>query len=215
MTIEKAAEFFGVSKEAIHNRVRRGSLKSVIQNGVKFVMIEKNQTKTTNTNKNQAKDTDNPQEGKYYKFLEEQNTKLQNRVEVLESETRTLRDQKEQMLIQEREKIEQIYKDKDEQLKNILGVISSKFMLNAPLQTEQVEHLDAEIEVEEETKSSVISLKKHLKQLKISDKKTQKIKKRFKKSAKKDERIIIIGNKYYVDISKYDYSDLLESKSIK
>jgi hypothetical protein len=209
MTIEKAAEFFGVSKEAIHNRVRRGSLKSVIQNGVKFVIVEKKQPqKRTQTSR--AKKTDTPfADEKYYKFLQEQNSKLQNRVEVLEKETRTLRDQKEQMLIDERKKIEQIYRDKDEQLKSILNAISSKFMLAAPIEEEQEEHLDAEIELKEEPQSSVISLKKYLKQLKLNDKKIQKIKKRFKKKAKKDDRVIIIGKKYYIDISKYDYSDLL------
>ena len=44
LTILDAAEKLGISKEAIHNRIRRGSLKSVVENGVKFVFIseEKN-----------------------------------------------------------------------------------------------------------------------------------------------------------------------------
>ncbi len=210
MTINEAAEYFGVSKEAIHNRVRRGSLESILENGVKLVRVDKNPSLKTTT-KTVSKRVSPSHSDKYYKFLEEQNTKLQNRVEVLESETRTLRDQKEQMLIDERKKIEQIYKDKDEQLKNILNAISSKFMLNAPLQPQQEdEHLDAEIEIEEdEVQNEVISLKKHLKHLKLNDKKNKKIKDRFKKRAKKDERIIIIGKKYYIDLSKYDYKDLL------
>jgi len=208
MTVDEAAKYFGVSKEAIHNRVRRGSLKSVIQNGVKLVMVEK-QTKTTT--KARTQNYSNSQNDKYYKFLEEQNNKLQSKVELLENETRTLRDQKEQMLIDERKKIEQIYKDKDEQLKNILNAISSKFMLNAPSEQPTEEHLDAEIELEnEEPQSRVISLKKYLKQSKFSNKKGNKIKKRFKKRAKKDERIIVVGKKYYIDIYKYDYKDLLD-----
>jgi len=42
MNIAEASEFFGISKEAIHNRIRRGSLVSVVEDGVKFVMVDKN-----------------------------------------------------------------------------------------------------------------------------------------------------------------------------
>ena len=212
MSIDEAAKYFGVSKEAIHNRVRRGSLESVVEDGVKFVKIEKKPLRTPRKS-TVSKSSNSISDDKYYSLLQEQNNKLQARVEVLEAETRTLRDQKEQILIAEREKIEQIYKQKDEQLKNILNVISSKFMLNAPLQPEeeqQEEHVEAEIEVTEEEKpTEVISLKKYLKKEKFSDKKSTKIKNRFKKRAKKDERIIIVGKKYYVDVSRYDYGDLL------
>ncbi len=212
MTINEAAEYFGISKEAIHNRIRRGSLQSVVENGVKFVNID-NTLSSKNTVRKAPKKVVASATDKYYKFLEEQNDRLQNRVEVLECETRTLRDQKERMLIDERIKIEQIYKDKDEQLKNILNAISSKFMLNAPLLKEQEEHLEAEIEVdsedvEEKVKDKIISLKKYLKQLKYSDKKVQKVKARFNKIAKKDERIIMVGKKYYLNLSKYSYEDL-------
>jgi hypothetical protein len=204
MSIDKAAEYFGVSKEAIHNRVRRGSLKSVIEDGVKFVMVEKKQPLKT-TRKVQSRNTDD----KYYKLLEEQNAKLQSRVEVLENETRTLRDQKERMLIEERRRIEQIYRDKDEQLKNILNAISSKFMLNAP--SEDIDEVeDAQIELQDEdTEDRVISLKEYLKKSKLSNKKITKIKNKFKKRAKKDERIITIGKKYYIDLDKHDYKGLL------
>jgi len=214
MTIEKASVYFGVSKEAIHNRVRRGSLKSVVEDGIKYVMVEKNSPQKRVPKIKSV--TTTMQNDRYYEFLEQQNAKLQSRVDMLENETRTLRDQKEQILVEERKKIEQIYIQKDEQLKNILNVISSKFMLEAPLVQAQDEqqHVEAEIEVQEEVvedcrDDGVLSLKKYLKGLKLSQKKLAKIKHRFKKKAKKDERIIVIGKKYYIDISKYDYKDLL------
>ena len=206
MSITDAAEYFGVSKEAIHNRVRRGSLSSVTENGVKLVVID---TTKTAAPRAQTKRTTTGSGDRYYKLLEEQNAKLQSRVDVLEGETRSLRDQKEQMLIDERIKIEQIYKDKDEQLKNILSSISSKFMLGAPEVEIEEEHVEVEVqESEPEIESQVISLKKYLKRENISDKKSEKIKKRFDKKAKKDNRIIIIGKKYYLDLAKYDYKDL-------
>ncbi|QOP44819.1 DNA-binding protein [Sulfurimonas paralvinellae] len=209
MSVAEAAEFFGVSKEAIHNRIRRGSLKSSLgSDGVKMVMVDETRSVKKAVSKRAVKNSAN--DDRYYKLLEAQNAKLQERVEVLENETRSLRDQKEQMLIEERQKIEAIYKEKDEQLKNILQTLSSKFMLGAPLETEET--LEAEmVELEEEElKSNVISLKKYLKSSGFSEKKMKKIKKRFKEKAKNDERIVIIGTKYYLDTGKYDYSDLIK-----
>ncbi len=208
MSVAEAAEFFGVSKEAVHNRIRRGSLQSVMQNDVKMVLVDETKSKKRVLLKRATKNASNDE--RYYKLLEAQNAKLQERVEVLENETRNLRDQKEQMLIEERQKIENIYKEKDEQLKNILQTLSSKFMLGAPLE-EDDETLEAEmIEIEEETESNVISLKKYLKKSDFSEKKMKKIKKRFKQNAKNDERVIKIGSKYYLDTAKYDYSDLVK-----
>jgi len=213
MTINEAAEHFGVSKEAIHNRVRRGSLSVIVIDGVKLVEIDAKGNTTTKTRaKAQPRRAAHSNDDRYYKLLEEQNVKLQEKVEKLEGETRSLRDQKEEMLIQERIKIEQIYKDKDEQLKKILSTISSQFMLNAPFPQEEVEveHLDAEIEVEDKKpKNALISLKKYLKGQNYSLKKQEKIKNRFKKRANKDDRIIILGKKFYIDPIKYDYKDLL------
>ena len=210
MTIEDAAAHFGVSKEAIHNRIRRGSLKSIVEDGVKLVEIDKkasaNKTQTRRTASN---------DDRYYKLLQEQNAALQNRVQTLEDETRTLRDQKEEMLIKEREKVEQIYKEKDEQLKNILNAISSKFMLGTPIEVEQEEvieeaHLEAQIEdsSKNDSQGTLISLKKYLKDAGFSKEKREKIKKKFKKVAEKDGRIIMVGKKQYIDLNKYDYSDM-------
>jgi len=216
LTVAEAAEKLGVSREAIHNRVRRGSLKSVIEDGVKYVLLDAIEQKATpSKTRNYAKAKTQTDE-RYYKYLEEQNTKLQNRVEVLETETRTLREQKEQMLIAERQKIEEIYKQKDEQLKNILNAISSKFMLETPtnIESEPFEAIE-EAEVEEilpeiqEEKPVLISLKKYLKQNNYSEKKAKKIKEKFKQLQKIEERIVKIDKKYYLDFTQYDYSDLL------
>ena len=40
LTVADAAIKLGVSKEAIHNRIRRGSLESVVENDVKLVIID-------------------------------------------------------------------------------------------------------------------------------------------------------------------------------
>jgi predicted DNA-binding protein YlxM (UPF0122 family) len=210
MSVAEAAKFFGVSREAIHNRIRRGSLESVVEDGVKLVLVNE-RTKPKIASALRKKENKSANDERYYKLLEAQNTKLQERIDILEKETRTLRDQKEQMLIQEREKIEAVYKEKDEQLKNILQTLSSKFMLGAPV-AEEPEALEAEISIDEEVlSSSVTSLKKYIKKEQFSSKKAKKIRKRFKKAAKvDDERVLVIGEKFYLDFDKYDYSDLLK-----
>jgi len=213
MSVADAAEFFGVSREAIHNRIRRGSLQSVVEDGVKMVIVDENAKKAAAQQQvKRAQKVNNSNDERYYKLLESQNAKLQERIEKLENETRSLREQKEQMLIEERNKIEAIYKEKDEQLKNILHTLSTKFMLGAPLESEEPEALEAEISVEEEeVASEVVSLKKYLKSQEFSKKRQEKIKKRFEKAAKKnDERVIVIGKKFYLDILKYDYYDLVK-----
>jgi hypothetical protein len=208
LTVVDAAEYFGVSKEAIHNRIRRGSLESLIENGQKMVIISKDAKAKSSSRPSRAKSI--APDDRYYKLLEEQNRALQERVSLLEGETRTLRDQKELMLIQEREKIERIYKEKDEQLKSVLNTLSQQFMLNAPLQKESEEDTVELVMIDEpEESTKPISLKKYLKTKKLSAKKIAKIQAKFKKRAKKDERIIMIGSKIYLDPSKYEYSDLV------
>ena len=217
MTILDAAEHLGVSKEAIHNRVRRGSLSVSLIDGVKYVDIDtsKKTTSTTKPKTQTRRATTKVGEDKYYKLLEEQNAQLHTKVEKLEDETRSLRDQKEEMLIQERIKIEQIYKDKDEQLKNLLSTLSSQFMLSSPSSRVE-EHVEVEIEEDPKTESKekkageLISLKKFLKKSDFSEAKKEKIKERFKKKSKKDNRVISVGNKFYIDTVRYDYRDLIK-----
>ena len=91
MTITDAAEFFGISKEAIHNRVRRGSLESEIIDGEKHVFVDENKSpKTAATKKTAApkttktttpRSTPPKVDDRYYNLLKEQNTQLKAKVE--------------------------------------------------------------------------------------------------------------------------------------
>ncbi len=207
LTIEAAAKYFSISKEAIHNRIRRGSLEVVVENGVKLVKVDTTKAvqkpKVTPVLKNSSNDE------RYYRLLQEQNEKLQEKVEKLENETRSLRDQKEKMLIEERQKIEQIYRDKDAQLKQVLNTLATQFMLTQSPESEEDIAETIEIVETPEEQSEPISLKKYLKTKKLSEKKRVKIKKRFLKVARSDDRIVSVGKKLYIDPIKYDYSDLL------
>lgn len=210
LSVAQAAEKFKVSKEAIHNRIRRGSLDCVIEHGTKYVLIdEPSEPKQENNTK-------------YYSYIEDENTTLKNKIRALEEQNLKLREQKEQMLIEEKKKIEQIYKERDEQLKQVLNTITSKFLpqMNQTHIDETVEDI-VDVEDIEETSSfkkskysqvenEPMRLKSFLKLKDYKPGKHQRIKNRFKRLIGIDERIVRQDGKIFIDPLKYDYRDLLE-----
>jgi hypothetical protein len=199
MTIADAAEYFNVSKEAIHNRIRRGSLNCIVENGVKYVAVE---AAKGNAGTNIVSDN------RYTQYIEEENIRLREKVDVLEKETTRLRDQREQMLIDERIKVEQIYKERDAQLRSVLHVVATKFLSHANEDAVMQEAINADIvdtDIEE-----WISLKSFLKLKRIKDKEKKKIKNRFESALEDDdERLSVRDGKIFLNPSQYDYSDLL------
>lgn len=215
LIIADAALSLGVSKEAIHNRIRRGSLKSVIENGVKFVILDSDQP----TGSAYAL-SDN----RYVTHIESENIRLQSRVDVLETETTRLRDQREEMLIAQRVSVEEIYKERDAQLRSILNVVATRFLPNANpdsvvregMGEESVEvsydydainaHIIPNVNIDDEW----ISLKNFLKLKRYPDVIKKNLKRRLKAAALEgDERFVEKKDKLYLNPSMYDYSDLL------
>jgi predicted DNA-binding protein YlxM (UPF0122 family) len=196
MTVAEAAAHFNVSKEAIHNRIRRGSLDCVIDHGVKYVIVGEVKEEPAMDNR-------------YYEYIEKENAELKERINKLEGETEKLRAQREQQLIDERDKIEQIYKERDEQLRNVLHVVASKFLSQATMDSVIEEAVTAEVIEPEAPEETLISLKEFLKVKGIKGSKKEKIKARFKKAVKKDKRMAVIDGKIHLDPNRFDYSDLL------
>lgn len=204
MTIADAAEYFNVSKEAIHNRIRRGSLDCIVDNGVKYVAVAS--AKGNNDTANIANDN------RYTQYIEQENERLREKVDVLEKETTRLRDQREQMLIDERIKVEQIYKERDAQLRSVLHVVATKFLshVNTDTVMEEANAIDAiNVDIVEESIDEWVSLKSFLKLKRYSDKERKKIKNRFESIADQDTRLHLRNGKIYLNPSEYDYSDLL------
>lgn len=197
LSVAEAAEKFKVSKEAIHNRIRRGSLDCVIEHGIKHVLIDE-----------QAQPKEEVHHDKYYAYIEDENIGLKEKVKELQKQNSTLRDQKEMMLIEEKKKIEQIYKERDEQLKQLLHTITSKFLPHLE-QSSLHRDIDEVVDVEA-LQSEPIRLKQFLKLKAYRSAKSQRIKNRFKRLLGRDERIVRKAGKIYVDPVKYDYRDLLE-----
>jgi len=196
LTIDEAAQKFKVSKEAIHNRIRRGSLDCVIEHGTKLVLIDEPTTSSK------------PSDDKYYSYIEEENSELKQKVRDLEKSNLRLRDDKERMLVLEKEKIEQIYKQRDEQLKQVLHTITSKFLPNIS-ETEVDTVADDVVDVET-IKSEPVRLKVFLKLKAYKPAKRLRIKNRFKRLIGQDERVFRTDGKVYIDPSRFDYKDLLK-----
>jgi len=208
MTVAEAAEHYKVSREAIHNRIRRGTLDCVIEHGVKYVVVGDARSEPAQNSSGNDR---------YYSYIEQENAELKAKVAHLEGETRTLREQREQALIAEKEKIEQIYKERDAQLKNVLQVVASKFLT----------HQDMDAVIEEATapkketffdddvidvvneEDDIVSLKQFMKLKMFPKKKREKIKARFEKHAEDDGRIFTSKGKFYLKPNHFDYSDLL------
>lgn len=204
LTIADAAEHFGVSKEAIHNRVRRGSLNCIVEDGVKYVTI---------TTPKASQSTEHVVDTRYTQYIEQENERLRGRVDVLENETSRLRDQREQMLIDERVKVEQIYKERDAQLRSVLHVVATKFLSHVSPEAVMQEGMERgasdAINADIVEIDTWISLKDFLKVKKIKDEAKKKIKKRFEKLANTDTRISVREEKLFLNPSEFDYSDLI------
>jgi excisionase family DNA binding protein len=127
LTVIEAAKLLGVSKEAIYNRLRRGSLQSVVENGVKYILLTKSSLKEGAP----TRKIPNSTESAYVELLKLQLEEMKLKNEKLEGDKERLIADKERLLIESKEKIEMIYKERDEQLKAIL-TLANRQITHAP-----------------------------------------------------------------------------------
>ena len=128
LTVVEAAKLLGVSKEAIYNRLRRGTLQSVVEEGVKYIVLTKQGAKESSS---LARKTDSGVESAYVSLLKTQLDELKAKNDRLEADKERLIADKEKLLIESKEKIEAIYKERDEQLKTILSLANRHITYSA------------------------------------------------------------------------------------
>lgn len=130
LSVVDAAEALGVTKEAVYNRIRRGTLESVTEEGVKYVILtpEQEASAKKSTPSPAKRRTKGQTDDRFVELLlgqidelKETNTKLENDKERLISE-------KEELLINSKEEIERIYKERDKQIKTILALITKPLL---------------------------------------------------------------------------------------
>lgn len=218
LTIDQYSKKYKMSKEMISSKIRSKKLECIEENGIKYILIPDIQQQPT-TQEPIKKVTSVQQKQKttvatVLALYQRENQQLKEKIVQLEEKIDKLIDDKEQMLRDERDKIESLYTSKDEQLKNILELINTKLMIEKePHQTihevESIQHQE-EINKTKEDKSKIIELREYLKSLDLKSYQRKIIKKRFLAVYDSDVRILQQNGKLYLDFSKYDYSDLLE-----
>ncbi len=222
LTIDEYSKHFKMSKEMINSKLKAKRLSYIVEDGITYIIPPvtalKNELKTEVIT---IKEKMTPRQNKpkttvatVLALYQRENKQLKEKIIQLEEKIDKLIDDKEQMLRDERDKIEHLYSAKDEQLKNILELINTKMMLEHQPQT--IHEIESYVEDERDEKENsndsteIIELREYLKTMDLKSYQRKIIKKRFLAVYDSDVRIIQQNGKLYLDFSKYDYSDLLE-----
>lgn len=213
-TVDEYAKTFKMSKEMIQNKLRTKRLNYIIEGGVTYIIVPRSsldpeqQKELTQAPKTAPAPA--PQKttvGMIIALYQKENQQLKLKIKELETKIDRLVNDKEQMLIAERERIEEIYTAKDEQLKNLLEVINTKLLLS---QENKVHDVDiSATPIAPINSQGVIELKRYLKFIGMSSEERKAVKRRFELAYGSDVRIIQKNGEFYVDLSKYDYTDFL------
>ena len=142
-------------------------------------------------------------------LYQKENQQLKLKIKELENKIDRLVNDKEQMLIAERERIEEIYTAKDEQLKNLLEVINTKLLLSRDNDIHDVDITSTPQPAAASLSNGIIELKRYLKFIGMGSNERKAVKRRFELAYGSDIRITQKEGEFYVDLSKYDYTDFL------
>ena len=216
-TVDEYAKTFKMSKEMIQNKLRTKRLNYIIEGGVTYIIVprssldEDKRRELTQTAKPAAAPA--PQKttvGMIIALYQKENQQLKLKIKELEAKIDRLVNDKEQMLIAERERIEEIYTAKDEQLKNFFEVINTKLLLSQENKVHDVDISATPITAAPQTTGSgIIELKRYLKFIGMSSEERKAVKRRFELAYGSDVRVIQKEGEFYVDLSRYDYTDFL------
>lgn len=215
LTIDDYAKRFELPMSMVHSKLRAKELDYSIENGVVYIMLEQPSPQKQKTSV-----------GTIIALYQKENQQLKERIQELESKIDKLIDDKEQMLREERTRIEHLYQSKDEQLKTVLELINTKLQLSQPTRVETAEEEPHDIDVEQEEESVLptepgpleretanphkISLRRYVKNIGLEPHEKRLIKRRFAGAYGSDIRILQHNGEFYLDLSKFDYSDLLK-----
>ncbi len=207
LTVLESAKLLGVSKEAIYNRIRRGTLKSIVENGIKYVILNDEIKKSKET-----KSTNSISDA-YVELLKEELAELKERNKALERDKEKLIKEKEQLLIESRQKVEEIYLRRDEQLKTLLALATRPVLEYKKETLDDVfieeDTIEVEIEQEKQKTREVVSsydnwqdLRDYLKQKGYSKKEKKIIKEEVGKKLDKSSDIKHDDGRIYIKKGK-------------
>ncbi|ERJ26738.1 hypothetical protein [Campylobacter concisus] len=171
LAINEAAEILGITKEAVYNRIRRGSINTVIENGTKFVILDEKPSSEKATKSAPKSIKTKSQNDEFVNYLLNELSELKSLNLNLQADKDRLFKEKEQMLIERKNEILQIYKDRDEKLMQFLNAMQRPLLAQKNDDIPNNEAIEAEIENE----SKWINLSEYLKELNLKPKATKKV----------------------------------------
>lgn len=178
LAINEAAEILGITKEAVYNRIRRGSINTVIENGTKFVILDEKPSSEKATKSAPKSTKTKSQNDEFVNYLLNELSELKSLNLNLQADKDRLFKEKEQMLIERKNEILQIYKDRDEKLMQFLNAMQRPLLAQKNDDMPNNEAIEAEIENE----SKWINLSEFLKELNLKPKVTKKASKKIIKA---------------------------------
>ncbi len=224
LTIEEYATQFKMSKEMLNSKIKAKKLNYIIENNTTYIIVantpknsqkkavafKEKQTKEDTRNLRNAPAKPKTTVAMVLSLYQRENRQLKEKIIQLEAKIDKLINDKEQMLRDEMNKIEQVYSTKDEHLKNVLELLNAKLIAQQGPTIHEVETVPTpETKKENNYNSSIIELKEYLKTLDLKAYEKKIIKRRFLSVYGSDIRVIKQNGKLFLDFSKYDYSDLL------
>ncbi len=221
LTLDEYCKHFKMSKEMLSSKLKAKKLNYIIEDGTTYIIVTRSSLDTDKRSEIHQEQKVKQEIAKpkttvamVINLYQKENTSLKEKIMQLEMKIDKLIDDKEQMLRDERDKIEEIYTTKDAQLKNILELVSAKMMQENETihEIESFESIPTREIKKDDRKvkhAQTIELKDYLKSLGLDASKRKMIKKRFLNAYDSDIRILIENGKLFLDFEKYDYSDLL------
>jgi cell division protein FtsB len=239
-TIEEYANAYSISPEMVQSRLRRNRLNYIIENDTTYIVVPKHQvpfhTDDVSSAKHQRPNRDNepssagepvsdvkngsetkaPQKkttvATVIGLYQKENHYLKRKIEELEAKVDRLVDEKEQLLKEERSRIEKVYSDKDVQLKSILELINIKLLQENASSSKDFMATEVAIEgqLEGGKEKEPVELKQYLRSLDLKSSQRKSIKRRFAEAFGSDSRILLKNGLFYLDFDRYDYTDLLK-----
>jgi hypothetical protein len=214
ITIDEYAKRFKMSKEMIRAKLRAGRLPHETVDGMTYITVKAPAPQPPREERVQRTTA-----GAIISMYQQENAQLKKKINELETKIDRLIGDKEQMLREERDRIETIYASRDEQLKSFLELVNAKLVQDgqkrasvpqdAGMLRETGTFPAAAADPEPVVLPEQMELMHYLdaKQYTPSEKKS--IKRRFAKAYGNDIRVIQQNGEFILDFSKYDYSDLL------
>lgn len=195
--VSEAAEILGVTKEAVYNRIRRGTLKTFEKDGVKYVVLDgyepqtapKSAPKTSKSAKSsEPKKSAKAGEFDVNEFLLSQISELKEQNQNLQADKERLFREKEQILLNNKTEIAQIYRERDEKLRGFLSMLERPLL--ARQNGEYVAPIDVEfVESRPENEGKWMSLAEFLKSQNLSGKSLKKTQNKIIKNIGKSKFI--------------------------